>query len=139
MQNTLRAEQDKLRQFENLHPTRLFIVGGLRPANHLQVGYGSGPLFVGMWDLLALHPRDRGRMMENPEAIPIVPAKSAPLFGKSAQIGLNLLKPVFEELRDLSDRGTTHTCGSLSASDRHGELFVTRADRFHKLSGLTTT
>jgi hypothetical protein len=61
MQNTLRAEQDKLRQFENLHPTRLFIVGGLRPANHLQVGYGSGPLFVGMWDLLISNLPEAGR------------------------------------------------------------------------------
>ena len=41
MQNTLRAERDKLHQFEIYIPPRLFIVGGLRPANHLQVGYGS--------------------------------------------------------------------------------------------------
>jgi hypothetical protein len=52
MQNTLRAERDKLHQFEIYIPPVCFIVGGLRPANHLQVGYGSGPHFVGMMQKL---------------------------------------------------------------------------------------
>jgi hypothetical protein len=36
----------------------LFIAGGLRPANHLQVEYGSAPHFVGMREPSALHSRD---------------------------------------------------------------------------------